>query len=247
MEEQNILEGAISISAVLRSGSREIFSVMIREGREEGQVRRIADTAQRRGILVQRLSADEIDARASGKTHGGIIAMVGPRKFMALHSLLAASPAFIVMVDGVEDPYNFGAAVRSLYAAGAQGLVVRPRNWMSAASVVARSSAGASELIPTAISESAEEAAQFYRERGLLVACATDSPPTANLYRTDLSSPLFLLIGGEKRGVTRSFASKSDIRLEIPYARSDSHSLGTAAAAAVIGFEIMRQRQNISR
>lgn len=241
-ETQDTLEGAISIGAAMRSGSREIFSLIFREGREEGIVQRVADAAKKRGILVERVSADEIDARASGKTHGGILAVVGPRKFVSLENLLGAPASFVVMVDGVEDPFNFGAAVRSLYAAGAHGLIVRPRNWMSAASVVARSSAGASELIPTAIAESVEEAAEFYRERGLLVACATDAPPTVNLYKTDLTRPLFLLIGGEKRGVTRSFASKADMRLEIPYARSDSHSLGTAAAAAVLGFEIMRQR-----
>jgi tRNA G18 (ribose-2'-O)-methylase SpoU len=148
---------------------------------------------------------------------------------------------FIVMLDGVEDPYNFGQAVRAFYAAGADGLVVRPRNWMSAAGVVARASAGASERIRTAVAETAQEAADFFRARGLTIAVA-DKERAVSLYNADLTVPLFLLIGGEKRGVTRSFADAADLRLRIPYGRAFAPSLGTTPAAAAIAFEIMRQR-----
>jgi 23S rRNA (guanosine2251-2'-O)-methyltransferase len=145
------------------------------------------------------------------------------------------------MLDGVEDPFNFGQAVRAFYAAGAHGLVVRPRSWMSAAGVVGRASAGASERIPTAQAESAEAAAEVFRAAGLRVAIA-DSQRAISLYDADLRIPLFLLVGGERRGVTRSFASKADLRLKIPYGRPFEHDLGTTAAAAVLAFEILRQR-----
>ncbi len=242
-DEQATLEGAISVLAALQSGSRELFSLLLRADKTDRDIAHLLRLAQSRGVAVSRVSAEEIDARAGGKTHGGVLALVGPRRFVALSDLLPPEAApFVVMIDGVEDPFNFGQAVRSLYAAGAHGLVVRPRNWMSAAGVVARASAGASELIPTAVAETAEEAAAFFRERGLLIAGATDTPPTVGLYDADLTRPLFLLIGGEKRGLTRSFESKADLRLRIPYARPDARSLGTAAAAAVLAFEIMRQR-----
>ena len=146
------------------------------------------------------------------------------------------------MIDGVEDPFNFGQAVRTLYAAGADGLVLRPRNWMSAAGVVARASAGATEWVPTAIAETALDAAQAFRARGLKVVSADDKAETVPLYTADLTGPLFLVIGGEKRGITRSFLDQADLLLEIPYGREFDQSLGTAAAAAVLGFEIMRQR-----
>ena len=142
----------------------------------------------------------------------------------------------------MEDPFNFGASVRALYAAGADGLVLRPRNWLSAAGTVARASAGASELIPTALAETAAEAAAFFRARGLQVACATDERGSVSLYDADLTVPLFLLLGGEKRGITRSFLDQADLKLRIPYGRAMPHSLGTASATAVIAFEIMRQR-----
>jgi 23S rRNA (guanosine2251-2'-O)-methyltransferase len=147
------------------------------------------------------------------------------------------------MLDGVEDPFNFGQAVRAFYAAGADGLVLRSRNWMSAAGVVARSSGGASELMPTAIVETTQDAADFFRARGLRIAVAAKEQ-AKSIYEADLSGALFLVIGGEKRGVTRSFADAADVRLSIPYGRRFAHSLGTTAAAAVLAFEIMRQRVN---
>ena len=131
--------------------------------------------------------------------------------------------------------------MRSLYACGVDGLVLRPRNWLSTAATVARSSAGASELIPTAIAESAEEAATFFQSKGLTIACAAEEE-SVPINRADLTQPLFLLIGGEKRGITRSFLRQADLRLEIPYGREFRQSLGVTAAAAILGYEVMRQR-----
>ena len=102
------------------------------------------------------------------------------------------------MLDGIEDPFNFGAAVRALYAAGCDGLVVRPRNWMSAAGIVARSSAGATELMPTAVAETAADAADLFPERGLTVACATKDR-AVSIYQADLTvAPL----SGDRRRKT---------------------------------------------
>ena len=240
--EQAHLEGFLSVRAALEAGSRDIQTLLLRRDKADGQTRWLERQAAARGIPVRRAPAEEIEAQAGGKTHGGVLAAVGPRRFLALEALLPPpGDGWVVMLDGVEDPFNFGAAVRSLYAAGAAGLVVRPRNWLSAAAVVARASAGASEWIPTAVAETAAAAAVF-RERGFRVACATDAAPSVSLYDADLSVPLFLLIGGEKRGITRSFEAAADLRLRIPYARPEAYSLGTAAAAAVLGFEVMRQR-----
>jgi 23S rRNA (guanosine2251-2'-O)-methyltransferase len=171
-----------------------------------------------------------------------VLAQVGPRRFEALEELLPGdTAAFVVMLDGIEDPYNFGQAVRSLYAAGADGVVVPARNWMSAAGVVARASAGASELCALAQTGSAEEAAAFFRGRGLTVACAVGRHGTT-IYDADLTVPLFLLIGGERRGITRSFLERADVVLQVPYGRAFGASLTAASVSAVIAFEVLRQR-----
>lgn len=243
MAELAWLEGAISIEAALAAGSREVGVVYVQQDKWDSGARRLLKAAEAAGVTVERVGRDFIEERAGGRSHGGVIALVGPRRFVTMAQLIEgkAQPV-VIMLDGVEDPFNFGQAVRAIYAAGVDGLVVRRRNWLSAAAVVARASAGASELMAVATAESAEEAADFYRERGLVVACTTEKA-AVSIYEADLSSPLFLLLGGEKRGVTRSFIDQADVRLQIPYGRPFSQSLGAAASAAIVAFEIMRQRQ----
>jgi 23S rRNA (guanosine2251-2'-O)-methyltransferase len=238
-----ILEGSIAVTAALEARSRPVHALYIRDDKRDADALRLARLASAVGASIERVSADAIAQLASGETHGGVVATVGERRMLTLDALIAqaTTPAFIVMLDGVEDPFNFGQAVRAFYAAGAHGLVVRPRTWMSAAAVVGRASAGASERIPTAQAESAEEAADAMRAAGLRVAVA-DSHRATPIYAADLRAPLFLLVGGEKRGVTRSFADKADLRLKIPYGRAYDADLGTTAASAVLAFEILRQR-----
>lgn len=251
MEQHTYLEGILSIRAALEADSRPIHAVYISRRQRDHDILKFEKWVRHLGVPVERVPDEVIVGYAGGTTHGGIVARVGERRMVGLETLLTPLPQgegtgvraspFIVMLDGVEDPYNFGQAVRAFYAAGADGLVVRPRNWMSAAAVVARSSAGASERISTAVAETAQEAADFFRARGLTIAVA-DKERAVSLYEADLTVPLFLLIGGEKRGVTRSFADAADLRLRIPYGRAFQPALGTTPAAAAIAFEIMRQR-----
>lgn len=239
------LEGRISVAAALRSPYRHVRRVLLREGRQDRGIRWLGHRAREAGVPVDLVGGSEIDAVTEGRSHGGIAAEAGERRFVPLEALLPGGrrAAFVVMLDGIEDPFNFGQALRALYAMGAHGVALRPRNWMSAAATVARASAGASELMPLAVAETVAEAAAFYGERGLTVACAQkeDAIPVDE---ADLSGPLFLLIGGEKRGVTRSFARQADLRLRIPYERGEYEpSLGTTAAAATLAYEVMRQRK----
>ncbi len=240
-----ILEGQVSVAAALQSPYRDVQVVYVRTGRDDRALRWLEHRAREAGVPVVRKEPAEIDALADGTSHGGVIALVGERRSVELADLLPADrPAFVVMLDGIEDPFNFGQAVRSLYACGVDGLVLRPRNWLSAAATVARSSAGASELIPTAIAETAEDAARFFQSKGLVIACAAEDE-SVTVDQADLAQPLFLLIGGEKRGITRSFLRQADLRLEIPYGREFRQSLGVTAAAAILGYEVMRQRKKL--
>lgn len=244
-EKVVFLEGRISVAAALRSPYRDVHRVLLREGPQDRAMRWLGHRAREAGVPVVRVDASEMDAVTEGKSHGGVAAEAGQRRFVQLEALLPGGPhaAFIVMLDGIEDPFNFGQALRALYAMGVHGVALRPRNWMSAAATVARASAGASELMPLAVAATVAEAAAFYGERGLAVACAQkeDAIP---IDEAELSGPLFLLIGGEKRGVTRSFARAADLRLQIPYDRDEFEpSLGTTAATATLAYEVMRQRR----
>jgi 23S rRNA (guanosine2251-2'-O)-methyltransferase len=239
-----ILEGRVSIEASLAAGVRHMERILaVQPGdRRLGRLRALAAD---RGVPIVPVDSQEIVARVSGKSHGGVVAEVGERTYLDVTTLIAESGPrpLLVMLDGIEDPYNFGQAIRALYAAGVDGLVIRPRSWESAAAIVTRASAGTSELLPTAVAGDAAAAADACRSAGLQVVCAATGPGVVSLYAADLTGGTFLLVGGERRGVTRSFASTADLRVRIPYGRRGARALGAAAAAAVIAFEALRQRQ----
>src|SRR5918992_1309660 len=170
--EQAVLEGVIAVRAALHGNSRELHRILIRADNDDRPVVQLEQRARASGVTVQRVGADEIDSVASGTTHGGVAALAGPRRFALLDELGAEATApFLALLDGIEDPFNFGYALRSLYAAGAHGAILAPRNWMSAAGTVGRASAGASELLPLAVVEPLE-AVQRCSARGLAVVCA---------------------------------------------------------------------------
>ncbi len=243
MSQQVVLEGQIAASAALRGNVRDVKRVLVREGRNRGKLRHFLRLVRDAGLLAEFVSHEEIDQLATGHSHGGVLAIASPRRFVQLGALLPTDhPASIIMLDGVEDPYNLGQAIRAFYAAGIDGLVLRPREWFSAESTIVRASAGASEHLPIAQANSAEEAAAFFRQKGLQIACAAKQN-SVSIYEADLRQGHFLLIGGAKRGVTRSFLRAADLILEIPYARHFPHSLGTTASAAMFASEIMRQRK----
>jgi len=216
--------------------------ILVRRDSRDRRVLQLEQRARRAAVRVERVDEERIESVATGRTHGGVVALVGPRRYAGPDELLGGSQTpFVAMLDGVEDPFNFGYAVRSLYAAGADGLVLPPRNWMSAAAVVARASAGASELIPTTVVETALEAARTFAGYGLAVVC-TGTERAVSLYEAELTGPLFLVVGGEHRGISRALLQEADVVVRIPYGRDFRQSLATSSAAVVLAFEVLRQR-----
>ena len=236
MSEDTIwLEGTISVEAALLGNCRQVMAVYVQKGNGRRWERRLAKLQRltdQRNVPLQLVDEVFIADKVTGQSHGGVLALVGPRRFVSLATLVAGKERpFVVMLDGIEDPYNFGQALRALYAAGVDGVVVRPRNWFTAAGVVARASAGVSEQMSIAIAETAELAADTFRHLGLCIA-ATSNQRAVSLYEANLREPLFLLLGGEKRGVTRSFLAQADLILQIPYQQPNfQQSLGVVASA----------------
>ncbi len=238
------LEGLLSVRAALLSRSRPVHCVYIQRDRLDGRLVRTESEARSRRVRVRRVDAEFIAGRVTGRTHGGVIAEVGPRRYARLEEILASSEVpFVAMLDGLEDPYNFGQAIRALYAAGADGLVVRPRDWLGTDSIIARASAGASELLPTAVADSPQAAAEVCRGAGLRVVCSAQRPGSVPMHEADLSGPLFLIIGGEKRGISRQMLEHADLLVRVPYGREFRSSLGLTAATSALAFEVLRQRR----
>ncbi len=244
----NIFEGMTSISALLSAraegtNARPIYEVRFDSAKRKSKSREycfLQRKAEEIGFALHLVESEEITEIAIGNTHGGIIALCGDRLFPALTSPdQLVADGFYVLLEGIEDPYNFGYALRSLYAAGIDGVILTPRNWMSAAGVVARASAGASELLPMMIAEP-ETGADVARSAGYKLICA-DKENSVSMYEADLSRPLLLVIGGEKRGISRAVLGRADQIVRIDYARPFRAALSAASAATILGYEVMRQ------
>lgn len=243
-----ILEGAKAVGAALECDSRAIEEIFVAKNRLTAETARLEKLAQAKNVrLTWAEKGVMAEMLVTGRTHGNVLAVVGPRRMVDKAQLVSgrATPPFVVMLDGVEDPYNLAQAMRALYPAGATGLVIRSRSWLSATAILGRASGGASERLPMAEVDSVAEAIDFFKGQGLTIAI-TAQDHSLSLYQADLTQPLFLLIGGEKRGLSRPLRAKADLLLNIPYGRPFESSLGTAGATAILAFEVMRQRSDQS-
>lgn len=244
-----LFEGMTSLRAVLyamenKIGDRRVEAVWYDRSRAEkkapeiGWIRKMSDVY---GFFVEGADADAIDEMALGTSHGGIIFRCSERTIPALSADAIIQGGFYVMIEGIEDPYNFGYALRSLYAAGVDGAVLTPRNWMSAAGVVCRSSAGASERLPLYECDGAD-AVGIFRERGYKVVCAGIRDSVSS-FDADLKKPVFLIVGGERRGISAKVLGMCDRIVRLDYGRDFPGSLSAASAASILGYEVLRQNR----
>ena len=243
----DILEGMTSISALLNSNGvndRKIEKVLIdrtKRKSKSAQIGFLTAKSHELGFPVEFVDSAEIDVLAVGNTHGGILALCTPRTIPTLRAEDIHPNQFYVYLEGIEDPYNFGYAIRSLYAAGVSGIVLPPRNWMSAGGVVARASAGASECLPIFQAEG-EDAVKLFKEAKYTVLCA-GIRDSVSVFEKHFPYPVLLVVGGEKRGISRALLDAADHIVRIDYGRDFSGSLSAASAATVMAFEIFRQNR----
>lgn len=247
-----IFEGMTSVSALIKAleetpaTARKIEKIIYDRKNNRDKFRQINFLRAKSALLgfsLEPAEPEEIDALVSGKTHGGFVALCGEKTIPTLQASGIPENGIYYLLEGIEDPYNFGYTLRSLYAAGADGVILPPRNWMSAAGVVAKSSAGCSELIPMYESDPTD-AAKLFKAAGYRVLCA-NIRDSKLIYEADLSSPVLLVVGGEKRGVSRSVLELSDENIRIGYGRDFKGSLPAAEAATVIAFEAAKRNHRI--
>lgn len=245
-EPRLFAEGATCLRAILSTGSREVHEVFYlkkapsRRAPTEAQV--LCELARSRGIPVTEVQASFFDEHAQGKTHGGLMAHVGERRLSPLSDLLSKKTPFLAYLSGIEDPYNFASCLRTLYAAGCDGVLLPERNWMSATSVILRASAGASERIDLATTPSDFDLVGALEGHGITPVCARETR-AESLYATTLSRPLCLFVGGERRGIETALDRAISRGVRIPYGRAFDTSLSAHSACAVIAFEILRQNE----
>ena len=244
----DILEGMTSISALLNSScnnDRKIERIWIDSTKKRSKAAEIVfltAKSKEMDFPVEFINAEKIDALAIGNTHGGILAFCSTRTIPKLSETAIKPNGFYVFLEGIEDPYNFGYSIRSLYAAGVDGIVLPERNWMNSAGVVARSSAGASELIPLYTTDH-DSLISLFKNAGYQILCA-GIRDSVSIYEEVFHFPVLLIVGGEKRGISRNLLDQADQIVRIEYGRSFRGSLSAASAATVMAFELFRQNKN---
>lgn len=247
-ESSCLFEGMTSIRAVIAGidsgvSDRRIERILFDKARMPKIAKEIGyfkAVSQKYGFEIVEATADELDKITLGSSHGGICAYCSERTYKPLDTEYKnLSGSFFAMIEGIEDPYNFGYCLRSLYACGCDGIIVPMRNWFSASGVVCRSSAGASERFNIYMSETLD-CIRLFKSQGFQAVCA-DMRTDKLLGSTPLPRPILLVVGGEKRGISRATLDECDILVKIPYARDFSASLSAASATTMFAYEIMRQ------
>ena len=237
-----IFEGMTSISAVIKGEKRKIKCVWYDRSKEKSKAKELSFLRKKGNELGFKIIAADnsyIEELTTGNSHGGIIAECTDYSIPLLTTENIKDNGFYVMIEGIEDPYNFGYALRSIYAAGADGVILTMRNWMSAAGVVCRSSAGASEMLEL-YCEEGSVAADIFKSKGYTVACA-GIRDSVSAFEADLKKPIFLIVGGEKRGISASLLSKADTVVRLDYGREFKGSLSAASATSILAYEVLRQ------
>ena len=226
-----LLEGEISVRAALEGGKRKIGAVIVDRNKKEKRDRKIIALLSHLKknnvptILAPREEIDALVAERSGEkaghTHGGVAALASERTYDDIKDLLsgAQNGDYFVCLDGVEDPFNFGYAVRVLYAMGCKGFLLPARNWSAAAGITARASAGATELCRMAYMPEDEQTVRLLRENGVDIVCSALAKDSEPLGTFSPVSPFVLFIGGEKRGISPCFMEAADKIVHISYMR----------------------------
>lgn len=248
-QNSTIFEGMTSIRAVLDNlkngvhNSRQIEKILIDKAKQQSKSKEIGYLKKMSTLFdfeIELVDEEAINSYTVGTSHGGIIAFCGNRAYKAISSDNIVNNGFYVMIEGIEDPYNFGYALRSIYASGADGIILSERNWLSAAGVVCRSSAGASERLNVYIAT--DVFIDLFKNNGYRVVCA-DIKNSVSVYDADLKKPILLIVGGEKRGISSSILKQADQIVRIDYGRQFDAALSAASASTILAFEVFRNNK----
>ena len=244
-DREDLIEGRNAVTEALRAG-RSIDKIYIAKGEVDKTLGHIASKARDQGVVVVETDRRKLDAMSVTHAHQGVIALAAVREYCSVEDILAIAeehgePRFVILCDEISDPHNLGAILRTAECVGAHGVIIPKRRSAGLTSIVDKTSAGAAEHMAVARVPNLPAAIRELKERGLWVyGTAADAP--SGMWDTDLTGPLCLVIGSEGDGMGRLVAENCDFLLSIPM-RGKVSSLNASAAASVVMYEVLRQRQ----
>lgn len=237
------IEGRNAVLEALKSG-RVVERVYVKSGEREGSIRAVLARAREAGCLVDFVEKTQLDAMSETGRHQGIVALCSAHEYAEIGDMLALAAEreeapFIVMPDGLYDPHNLGAIIRTAEAAGAHGCVIPKRRAVGITAAVVRASAGAVAHMPVARVTNMVAAMKELKDAGLWICGA--SMDGQSLYDADLSGPVAVVIGGEDGGLGQLVSKNCDFTVRIPM-RGQIGSLNASVAAGIIMMEVARRR-----
>lgn len=241
-EEQKI-EGRNAVLEAFRSG-KTIDKLSVQQGLQDGPILSIIREAKKHDTIINYVKKERLDQMSETGKHQGVIAQAASYEYASVEDILAAArekgePPFLFLLDGIEDPHNLGAIIRTANLAGAHGVIIPKRRAAGLTATVARTSAGALNYTPVAKVNNLNTVIEELKREGLWFVCADMGGEL--MYRLDLKGPIGLVIGNEGDGVSRLVKEKCDFVASIPM-RGNIDSLNASVAAGVLAYEIVRQR-----
>ena len=236
--------GRNAVREALRSG-RTIQRLFITNDKVQGSLQEIIGLAKDKGIELRRVDDKQLSKYADGVVHQGVVALAAPVKFADLGEVLqnwsSDKAPLLILLDGIEDPHNMGAIIRTAECCGATAVLIAKRHTAPLNATVAKTSAGALESIPLVQVGNVAQTIEELKKQGFWVLGA-HMEGQQTLYQADLTSPLVLVIGNEGKGLSRLTKERCDFLVTIPmYGRINS--LNASVAAAILMYEAVRQRQ----
>ena len=241
--EELTIEGRNAVLEAFRSG-KTIDRLFVLDGCQDGPVRTIVREAKKHDTIVNFVPKERLDSMSETGHHQGVMAYAAAYEYAEVEDILKIAeekgePPFLFLLDGIEDPHNLGAIIRTANLAGAHGVIIPKRRAVGLTATVARTSAGALNYTPVAKVTNMAATIEDLKKRGIWFVCADMGGES--MYRLNLTGPIGLVIGNEGEGVSRLVKEKCDMIASIPV-KGDIDSLNASVATGVLAYEIVRQR-----
>lgn len=241
--KESTIEGRNPIIEALKT-ERPIEKILIAKGSEQGSVKKIIAIAKDKGIPIQYVEKQYITKQASTSSHQGVIAYTSSYQYAELEDVIYRAnirkeDLFIIILDGIEDPQNLGAIIRTADAVGAHGVIIPKRRAVGLTATVVKASAGAVEHVPVVRVSNLVQCIKQLKDLGLWIAAAHMEGD--QYYKTDLKGNIALVIGSEGKGISKLVLENCDLKVKMPM-KGKITSLNASAAAAVLMYDIVRQR-----
>lgn len=240
------VEGRNSVLELLEA-EKDINKIFVTRGEKQGSINKIIGRAKGKGIVLVEVDKTKLDEMSQTGNHQGVIAIVPPFEYCEVEDILEVAKnrneqAFILILDGIEDPHNLGAIIRTAETAGVHGVIIPKRRAASVNSTVNKVSAGAVEHMKVARVNNINDTIQFLKDSGLWI-IGTDGKAENYYYEQDLTGPIALVIGSEGFGMNRLVSENCDILVKIPM-KGKITSLNASVSAGIVTYEIVKQRNS---